>query len=64
MMKVKCLNNLNDGTWEFRNGKHYIYDEMYGYVVGDNFKPVYCYIDDERVIAAIKNRLIFETVEG
>lgn len=62
-MKVKCLNNLNDGTWEFSSGKHYSYDEIYGYVVGDNFKPVYCYIENGLVIAAFKRRLIFEILE-
>lgn len=62
-MKVKCLNNLNDGTWEFSSGKHYSYDEVHGYVFGDNFRPIFCYIENGLVIAAIKGRLIFEILE-
>lgn len=63
-IKVKCLNDLENGTWEFSSGEEYYYDDYSGAVVGDNYIPVFCYIcDDGRIIAAIKETLSFEILE-
>lgn len=60
-LKVKCLNDLDNGTWEFSGGEEYYYDDLTGAVVGDNYMPVFCFIcDNGRVIAPIKEHLSFE----
>ena len=62
-IKVKCLNNFDNGTWKFTKGNEYYYDEYNGAVVGDNYTPVFCFIaDNELIVAAISGGLTFQAV--
>lgn len=62
-IKVKCLNDFDNGTWKFTNGDEYYFDEYSGAVVGDNYIPVFCFIaDNELIVAAILGDLTFQAV--
>ena len=64
-IKVKCLNDFDNGTWEFTEGDEYYYDEYNGAVVGDNYIPVFCFIaDDDLIIAAVSGDLTFKAMRG
>ena len=62
-VKVKCLNDFDNGTWKFTRGNEYYYDEYNRAVVGDNYVPVFCFIaDDGLIVAAVLSDLTFQTV--
>ena len=61
-IKVKCLNNFDNGTWKFTKDDEYYFDEYSGAVVGDNYIPVFCFADDDLIVAAISGDLTFQAV--
>lgn len=62
-IKVKCLNDFDNGTWEFTKGNEYYYDEYSSVVVGNNYIPVFCFIDDNDLVrAAVSGYLTFKAV--
>ena len=62
-IKVKCLNDFDNGTWGFTKGDEYYFNEYNGVVVGDNYIPVFCFIDDnDLVIAAVSGDLTFQVL--
>lgn len=61
-IKVKCLNNFDNGTWKFTKADEYYFDEYSGAVVGDNDIPVFCFADDDIIVAAISGDLTFQAV--
>ncbi|QLF85004.1 hypothetical protein [Escherichia phage vB_EcoD_SU57] len=62
-VKVKCLNNFDNGTWKFTKGNEYYYDEYNRAVVSDNYVPVFCFIaHDGLIVAAIPGGLTFQAV--
>ena len=61
-IKVKCLNSFDNGTWEFTNGDEYYYDEYSCAVVGDNYIPVFCFADDDLIVAAVLGDLTFQVL--